>query len=509
MEYKEFGTLRTTKMIKNFITDFFPQIIIMIIALFKSKIMLQYLGQETLGLYQLFAQVITYLALAEGGLASAAVYRLYKPIADKDNQKIAEIANATRNVFMIVSGIILVLGIGISFVVPFLIENNTFSYGYIVSNFILYVISEVVVYLTIYRRALFEANQEKYKINIIYQTSLILHSLLEIAILILGGNLTSLFIMFICLNTVTSMIILLYGKKTYSYLPKTKKADYSLVKDVKNLFIHKISALISNNVDVIIISKVLGLVNVVIYTTYNYIINSLKLVVDKLYGAALGGIGNVLATDKDTGKKLFFEYNSLVFFFALVLGVPLLYAIDYFIDIWYSNEIYTSMLLSILFVVNLVYYIIRTPLISFTTAAGLFKETNKCAILEVIINLSLSLILVNIIGIPGVLIGTIVSLVISEYMIKPIIIYKKVFGEGVKEYYLRNLKFVLYLIIGFVLIYVLKLHYRPINIIQWFFSSVIIGVVNLGLVTGYFILVKELLFKDRVMNLIHLRKKEG
>ena len=253
----------------------------------------------------------------------------------------------------------------------------------------------------------------------------------------------------------------------------------------------------------------LGLVNVVIYTTYNYIINSLKLVVDKLYGAALGGIGNVLATDKDTGKKLFFEYNSLVFFFALVLGIPLLYAIDYFIDIWYSNEIYTSMLLSILFVVNLVYYIIRTPLISFTTAAGLFKETNKCAILEVIINLSLSLILVNIIGIPGVLIGTIVSLVISEYMIKPIIIYKKVFGEGVKEYYLRNLKFVLYLIIGFVLIYVLKLHYRPINIIQWFFSSVIIGVVNLGLVTGYFILVKELLFKDRVMNLIHLRKKEG
>lgn len=496
-------------MIKNFITDFFPQIIIMIIALFKSKIMLQYLGQETLGLYQLFAQVITYLALAEGGLASAAVYRLYKPIADKDNQKIAEIANATRNVFMIVSGIILVLGIGISFVVPFLIENNTFSYGYIISNFILYVISEVVVYLTIYRRALFEANQEKYKINIIYQTSLILHSLLEIAILMLGGNLTSLFIMFICLNTVTSMIILLYGKKTYSYLPKTKKADYSLVKDVKNLFIHKISALISNNVDVIIISKVLGLVNVVIYTTYNYIINSLKLVVDKLYGAALGGIGNVLATDKDTGKKLFFEYNSLVFFFALVLGVPLLYAIDYFIDIWYSNEIYTSMLLSILFVVNLVYYIIRTPLISFTTAAGLFKETNKCAILEVIINLSLSLILVNIIGIPGVLIGTIVSLVISEYMIKPIIIYKKVFGEGVKEYYLRNLKFVLYLIIGFVLIYVLKLHYRPINIIQWFFSSVIIGVVNLGLVTGYFILVKELLFKDRVMNLIHLRKKEG
>ncbi len=496
-------------MIKNFITDFFPQIIIMIIALFKSKIMLQYLGQETLGLYQLFAQVITYLALAEGGLASAAVYRLYKPIADKDNQKIAEIANATRNVFMIVSGIILVLGIGISFVVPFLIENNTFSYGYIISNFILYVISEVVVYLTIYRRALFEANQEKYKINIIYQTSLILHSLLEIAILMLGGNLTSLFIMFICLNTVTSMIILLYGKKTYSYLPKTKKADYSLVKDVKNLFIHKISALISNNVDVIIISKVLGLVNVVIYTTYNYIINSLKLVVDKLYGAALGGIGNVLATDKDTGKKLFFEYNSLVFFFALVLGIPLLYAIDYFIDIWYSNEIYTSMLLSILFVVNLVYYIIRTPLISFTTAAGLFKETNKCAILEVIINLSLSLILVNIIGIPGVLIGTIVSLVISEYMIKPIIIYKKVFGEGVKEYYLRNLKFVLYLIIGFVLIYVLKLHYRPINIIQWFFSSVIIGVVNLGLVTGYFILVKELLFKDRVMNLIHLRKKEG
>ena len=73
------------------------------------------------------------------------------------------------------------------------------------------------------------------------------------------------------------------------------------MKDVKNLFIHKISALISNNVDVIIISKVLGLVNVVIYTTYNYIINSL--IVDNL------SFGNRPTTQRLSALRKQEEYN--------------------------------------------------------------------------------------------------------------------------------------------------------------------------------------------------------
>lgn len=495
-------------MIKNFITDFLPQLVIMVISLFKSRIMLECLGEQTLGLYQLFAQVIVYLALAEGGLSSAAAYRLYKPIADKDDEKVAKIVNATKRVFMVVALIIFTLGIAISFVIPFLIENNPFSIGYVAIHFILYVLSEVLFYLTIYRRVLFEARQEKYKINVITQTALIIKGLLEISILLLGGNLTSLLIMFIIINSITTLIILTYGAKQFSYLPKTKEADYSLLKDIKNLFIHKISSLVSNNIDVIIISKIIGLGSVVIYTTYNYITNSLKLIIDKLYASTLGGIGNLIATDKKASKNLFYEYNSLMFFVAIVLAVPLFYAIDGFIRIWYAGKVFSSTILSLLFVITFIYYTVRTPMLSFVTTAGLFKETNKCAILEVIINLSLSLILVQFWGIAGVLFATIVSLIISEYCIKPFIIHKKIFDTKTSEYYLRNMKFIVYFVVSFVVVAILKRFVVPNNIIQWFFISALVAIVNGIIALVYFLLVKELLFKDRIIQVLHFKRKE-
>ena len=46
------------------------------------------LGSETLGLYQLFSQIMTYVALVDGGLSNAVLYSLYKPNANRDDKKI-------------------------------------------------------------------------------------------------------------------------------------------------------------------------------------------------------------------------------------------------------------------------------------------------------------------------------------------------------------------------------------------------------------------------------------
>ena len=58
--------------------------------------------------------------------------------------------------------------------------------------------------------------------------------------------------------------------------------------------VHKINGLISYNIDVIIISKLLGLSSVAIYSTYNYIINTLRQLLDKISGSMIAIIGNSL-----------------------------------------------------------------------------------------------------------------------------------------------------------------------------------------------------------------------
>ncbi len=66
-------------------------IIISFLGIFKLKIFIQVLGNETLGLYQLFSQIMVYVAIADGGLGSAILYALYKSNSKNDDTKINQI----------------------------------------------------------------------------------------------------------------------------------------------------------------------------------------------------------------------------------------------------------------------------------------------------------------------------------------------------------------------------------------------------------------------------------
>lgn len=73
-----------------------------------------------------------------------------------------------------------------------------------------------------------------------------------------------------------------------------KERDYSFLKQLKDLIFHKINGLIGSNIDVLIITYMLGLKAVAIYSTYNYIINMLKEILNKLSTSMLAIIGNKL-----------------------------------------------------------------------------------------------------------------------------------------------------------------------------------------------------------------------
>ena len=73
------------------LSEVLPLAIISFLGIFKLKIFLQALGNETLGLYQLFSQIMVYVALVDGGLSSAVLYALYKPNAKNNKKEMSEI----------------------------------------------------------------------------------------------------------------------------------------------------------------------------------------------------------------------------------------------------------------------------------------------------------------------------------------------------------------------------------------------------------------------------------
>lgn len=148
------------------------------------------------------------------------------------------------------------------------------------------------------------------------------------------------------------------------------------------------------------------------------------------------------------------------------------------------------------------------PLRTFVTSAGLFKETRMLPVVESVVNLTFSLILLKYLGVAGVLIATFIAYLASDYFIRPIIIYNKLFERSCKEYYIKNVFFIVTIIINYIICAGLfeKLINKADNYFTWFFYSVVIFGVNFVLAVCEFYFSKNMLFLDRVKNYINRKK---
>lgn len=491
--------MRTKKTIITFLTDAIPQILIMFIGIYKSKIFLSTFNTDTYGLYQLYSQIIAYLTLFESGMTGAVLYRLFKPIVDKDNKKISSIAAASKTIFEVVAGLIWSVGFVLVFVIPYLINNNPFKLDYIMITFMLYISSNAIFYLFATYRIVLDAGQKKYLTNIISQVIVILKSLIEIILVLLGYGLITILCVGIVSSLLSGLVMAYICKKYFPQLNLKEKKDFSMLKDAKNVLVYKFSGLIANNIDLIIISKFINLYNVVIYSSYNYICNSIRQLSSRVYVSVIPFIGDLYVTAKDKCEEIFYEYNSFVFYLGTVVCVPLLISINGFIGVWYDGKIEVSNLLAIAFTLNLFYAFIRQPLLTLVESTGIYKDTLICPFLEIFVNLTLSIIFVRKFGVPGVLFATFTSYIISEFLIKPRIITKKLFDNNSLRYYSQSIFLLLIFAIAATTVYILCMNVKMHNMLEWFSISAVIFFINLIIITLVYKLTNNLKFMNRLL----------
>lgn len=499
--------MRTKSTILNFITDAFPQVLILILGLFKTKFFIQILGSSELGLYQLYGQIVAYLVLVEGGVGSALLFRLYKPLNKKDDKKVSETMAAGRFLFRIIGCAILVLGFGISFFIGFFIQDaDSFSFSYMQVTFLIYLLSQAIFYFTIPHRVLFEADQKKYIPNIVFQVTAIVKAILEIVIVCSGLGLIAVLTSLVVCSITANLIILIVFRKYYKKIDFKEKKDFSMLKDVKDLFINTLGILVTSNIDILIVSKMIGLGYVVVYSTYNYFVEGLKQFIDKIAGSAMSGVGDLLVENKEKAITVFNEFNEFVFFVASIICIPMFVFINKFIDIWYKGEIITSVVWAVLFTIILFYQVTKIPLKVFTYSSGQFKEVKMFVILEVIINLTLSLILVNFMGISGVLLATVISMFVADWCTKPFVIFKKILNGNVWRYYAKYIINTIFIVVIAGITYLIVPNGYG-NLFTCILLGAITAAINFVIMTVYYFVTKQFTFMYR-FNIFKLFKKK-
>ena len=68
--------MRSKNSLKTMIYGFILTFIIALIGLFKTKVLLAYLGEDSVAVYQVFSNIYTYLSLIDGGITSAMIFYL-------------------------------------------------------------------------------------------------------------------------------------------------------------------------------------------------------------------------------------------------------------------------------------------------------------------------------------------------------------------------------------------------------------------------------------------------
>lgn len=407
--------MRSKKAIYNIITNLILQLVVIVYGFVIPKIIIQSFGSSVNGLVSSITQFLAYITLLESGVGPVVKAALYKPLAKKDNKEIANILNASEKFFKTISYIFIFYLIILVFVYPFIVSKE-FNYIFTFSLVIIISISTFAeYYFGMTYRLFLQANQKTYVISIIQIITYVL-SIFSIVLMVkLNFSIHLIKLVGGLIFVGRPLLQNIYVKQKYKINIKAADNNYKLKQKWDGLAQH-IASVIHSNTDVTILTLFSSLAEVSVYTIYMLVLKGINSLIQAFTGGIDASFGDMIAKKEheNLNKKynmyetIYLTITSIFYICTLILIVP-------FIKVYtkgITDTNYIRPLFGFLITISEFMWAVRLPYSSITLAAGHFKETRKGAWIEAIVNIVLSVILVNKYGIVGVAIGTFAAMLI-------------------------------------------------------------------------------------------------
>ena len=422
--------MRAEATMRNSAWGLFQQLIICVLGIFARRVMLDTIKIEGVGLNGLLTNVVAVLSLADMGISASIIFHMYKPLADGDEETLAKLMNFYRTVYYFIAVTIFVIGLCLMPFMKYIVKDVSYSDGYVRRIYFLFLLQTSTTYLFAYKRTLLSADQKQYIISIFDLIYKIVTVFGGIAVLILTKELSYYLIFLIVAAIINNILIAKKVDKMYPFVKNThleleKEHKQSIFKDVKNIFIGRMSGTITNSTDNILISALVGTITTGLYSNYTIILNAITSMMNQVSYGMAGSIGNLLATEteeyvEDVLKKLCF----MMFFLAAFCCVCLACLIDPFVAIAFGKDLLLERYVVYICIGVFYFATVKIPVWNMIHASGLFHVDKYISIAGSTINLIVSFILGKMIGIAGILLGTICTYVV-QYNLKVSVFYSK------------------------------------------------------------------------------------
>lgn len=499
--------MRSKSSAKNLVVALIGQAFGLIISFIARIIFVKFLSDEYLGLNGLFTNLLTMLSLVELGVGSALVYSLYKPLADGDNEKVKSLMDLYRKAYNIIGGVVLIIGI---LFIPFYryLISEVPSISHLDFIYILFVLNTAISYFYSYKRSLIICDQKRYIATIYRYVFYFLLNVFQIIVLFLTHNYILYLITQVVFTWLENICISIKADRMYPYLKdkNIKKLDKkelnTISKNVRAMLFHKIGGVVVNSTDNILISKLVGLIAVGMYSNYYLITSALDTITAQFFNAITASVGNLGACTNS--KKVKETFNTTFFLNYLIYGVItvcLLILFNPFIEVWLGKKYLFDF--GVVLVITICFYLkgIRKTCLTFKDALGLFWQDRYKPIIESIINLVASIILGIKYGVLGIFMGTIISTVTTSLWIEPYVLYKYYFKENIIDYLYRFIKYTLVVVLTYLIVQKIVILISINGILSLLIKGVVSLILSILIMTIVFIKTKEIkhvkkIFKD-------------
>ena len=319
--------------------------------------------------------------------------------------------------------------------------------------------NSVASYLFVYKSSIINADQKGYIISIYSTIINIIRIIIQIIFLLLTRNYIVYLIIQIVCTLLNNIFIAHKADKIYPFINEeyqlNKEEKRSIFSNIKSVFLYKVSGVLLNGTDNILISTLVGTIWVGYYSNYNMITGTISKFITTAFSSLNASIGSLVVDDDYKNRYSIFKILQMIsFWIAGFCFVCIYILIDDFIILWIGEKfvLNQAILLAILF--NFYIACVLQPIWSYREATGLFRKIKYIMIITAIVNLMLSVLLGIKWGVAGIITASALAKLTTYFWYEPIILFKEYFNTPSKKYFIHHM---FNLIVVMVLAFIIKI----------------------------------------------------
>jgi O-antigen/teichoic acid export membrane protein len=396
-------------------------LIINIVGLILTPFILNYLTKEEFALFYIAGDLLMWLGLAQLGVSSSYNSRAAQLFGQKNEEDLKYLTSSAWGLQIASSIVILLAGIVLSFFVNSFFDVKNEGHQTQTFFLILVVASAAQVMSQVFSALLISAKLINID-NRIRIVSVLPKILFTVLFLIAGWKLVGLALANLIASITPIVISIYYVKKKFPQIPIklrywTKKHTGELLMNGIWFTIGGVAGILISGLDRIVIAKVVSLEIVASFLITQKLYFLADKVLGQIFNVTRPFMGQLYGSGSYQRLYILYKFFKRLSIFVAVLSASLILVInETFVKIWVGEPLYAGQSVSFFIALNFIVQFVLLPnRVILATTLHRLSWQNSLRVVEGILNLAISIVLGKIYGIPGVVLGSILSsLIISN-----------------------------------------------------------------------------------------------